>query len=124
MSFIIVNHIFVFECLKIHFKNHCKNKSNPWKYWGFFHKGEFQEIYKPRQKRSIHKSYEMEDNHVRLKRTLIHALGNAAHPESLPYLKSYMNHDEGAPSLRRAASHALRHYKCIQVCQIALNYMY
>jgi hypothetical protein len=75
----------------------------------------FQEIYRPREKRSLERSYETEDNHIRKKRTLIHALGNAAHPESLPYLQSYMKYDEGMPSLRRAASHALRHYKCEKV---------
>ncbi|XP_062588080.1 uncharacterized protein LOC134249746 [Saccostrea cucullata] len=93
--------------------NEAKRITSKLEDWLRYHnESEFQEIYRPREKRSLDRSYEREDNHARIKRTLIHALGNAAHPDSLPYLQSYMKHDEGMPSLRRAASHALRHYTC------------
>lgn len=46
---------------------------------------------------------------------LIHALGNAGHPNSLQHIISYTETNQGTPSLRRAAAYALRHFSCNKV---------
>ena len=79
--------------------------------------GEFVKIVKPREKRSVGqgKDYRDRDAHVALKRTLLHCLGNAAHPRSLKHIASYMELNKVNPELRRTAAHALRHYICNEV---------
>lgn len=79
--------------------------------------GEFVKIVKPREKRSVGqgKDYRERDSHVALKRTLLHSLGNAAHPRSLKHIASYMELNKVNPELRRTAAHALRHYTCNEV---------
>ena len=83
----------------------------------FYYVGEFVQIVKPREKRSVGrgKNYKERDNHVALKRTLIHVLGNAGHPRSLQHITSYMELNKANPELRRAATQSLRHFTCNEV---------
>nr|XP_022345803.1 uncharacterized protein LOC111138229 [Crassostrea virginica] len=79
---------------------------------GHHNESEFQKLYKPRNRRSAENPHTRENNHLRKKRMLIHALGNAGHPNSLQHIISYTETNQGTPSLRRAAAYALRHFSC------------
>ncbi|CAC5398107.1 unnamed protein product [Mytilus coruscus] len=79
---------------------------------GIHNEEEFKEIVKPRERRSIGRKYHDRDNHVALKRSLIHVLGNAGHPRSLQHITSYMELNKANPELRRAATQALRQFTC------------
>ncbi|CAG2189852.1 unnamed protein product [Mytilus edulis] len=79
---------------------------------GIHNEAEFIEIVKPRERRSLGRKYHDRDNHVALKRSLIHILGNAGHPRSLQHITSYMELNKANPELRRAATQALRHFTC------------
>ncbi|CAC5398112.1 unnamed protein product [Mytilus coruscus] len=76
-----------------------------------FH-AEFVEIVKPRERPSMGRKYHDRDNHVALKRSLMHVLGNAGHPRSLQRITSYMELNKANPELRRAATQALRQFTC------------
>ncbi|XP_063447918.1 uncharacterized protein LOC134727466 [Mytilus trossulus] len=79
---------------------------------GIHNEAEFMKIVKPRERRSLGRKYHDRDNHVALKRSLIHVLGNAGHPRSLQHITSYMELNKANPELRRAATQALRQFTC------------
>ncbi|CAH1794765.1 unnamed protein product [Owenia fusiformis] len=92
--------------------------------WAFSKETNYEDETEHRTVRSMISEKELE-KHLHQKAGYIHALGNAAHDTSYPYILSYIDHPETPSLLKRSAVQALRHFNYEEaahhIMSVALN---